>query len=139
MADTWKLPVSGNIAAIKIEAGTESTLAQDIQLTYQDGYNDGHAAGYEEGHSAGHAAGWEQGEQVGYENGHEAGYNEGYNTGYSKGLQDAGKIPDISMFIASANNMLQTDIWGNISIMDVLTIALAISCIVIFLKYFAGG
>lgn len=89
-------------------------------------YNNGHTAGYDEGHTAG------------YNDGHTAGYNQGYTAGKDAGLAQTLNNP-LSFFFNPVVSFLDTEIFGVISIGDVLALLLYTAVAIIFIKMFAGG
>ena len=68
---------------------------------------------------------------------YENGYDKGYAIGYDKGA--AVNINPLTTFIKPVDAFLSTDIFGNISIGDVLSVILFVMVGIIFIKMFAGG
>ena len=63
-------------------------------------------------------------------------YKAGFNYGYEKGLD--GDL-DWTFIFKSASDLLSFKIFGTFSILDILTVVMAVSIALIFLKMFAGG
>ena len=86
--------------------------------------------------------GYNQGEEQGYQNGYNQGltdgYNSGYNAGYDKGASE-GLTNPIALFISPIDSFLSTDIFGTISIGDIMAVIIFIMVAIIFIKMFAGG
>lgn len=76
--------------------------------------------------------------EQGYNEGHEAGYNAGYQVGYDKGIVSDWQSP-VEIFIKPVDIFLSTNIFGSISIGDILSIILFVMVGIIFIKMFAGG
>lgn len=74
----------------------------------------------------------------GYNNGYQIGHNAGYQEGYDKGIVSEWKSP-IAIFIQPIDSFLSTNIFGSISIGDVLSVILFVMVGIIFIKMFAGG
>ena len=66
------------------------------------------------------------------------GYNSGYQVGYDKGIISEWQSP-IAIFIQPIDSFLSTNIFGEISIGDVLSVILFVMVGIIFIKMFAGG
>lgn len=69
---------------------------------------------------------------------YENGYNTGYQVGYDKGIVSGWQSP-IAIFIQPIDSFLSTNIFGSISIGDVLSVILFVMVGIIFIKMFAGG
>lgn len=76
--------------------------------------------------------------EQGYNEGHEEGYNAGYQAGYDSGIVSDWESP-VEIFIKPVDIFLSTNIFGSISIGDILSIILFVMVGIIFIKMFAGG
>ena len=81
---------------------------------------------------------YENGYDIGYEIGYGIGHNAGYQVGYDQGIVGKWQSP-IEIFIKPVDIFLSTNIFGNISIGDILSIILFVMVGIIFIKMFAGG
>lgn len=69
-----------------------------------------------------------------FNEGYEQGFNDGYDVGVGQGLANP-----LTIFVRPINSFLTTDLFGTISIGDVMQVLLFICLALIFLKMFAGG
>ena len=69
-----------------------------------------------------------------FNEGYEQGFNDGYDVGVSQGFSNP-----ITIFVRPISSFLTTDLFGSISIGDVMQVLLFICLALIFLKMFAGG
>lgn len=84
--------------------------------------------------------GYVTGKNEGFENGYAQGKNDGYQNGYSAGLiEGQGPTTSIQKLIASVQAALNVDLFGSISLQDILNVMIAIFFVLIALKLFAGG
>ena len=84
--------------------------------------------------------GYVTGKNEGFENGYTQGKNDGYNNGYSAGLVEGqGPTNSIQKLIASVQAALNVDLFGSISLQDLLNVMIAIFFVLIALKLFSGG
>lgn len=84
--------------------------------------------------------GYVTGKNEGFENGYAQGKNDGYQNGYSAGLiEGQGPTTSIQKLIASVQAALNVDLFGSISLQDILNVMISIFFVVIALKLFAGG
>lgn len=84
--------------------------------------------------------GYVTGKNEGFENGYAQGKNDGYQNGYSAGLiEGQGPTNSIQKLIASVQAALNVDLFGSISLQDILNVMIAIFFVLIALKLFAGG
>lgn len=84
--------------------------------------------------------GYVTGKNEGFENGYAQGKNDGYQNGYSAGLiEGQGPTTSIQKLIASVQAALNVDLFGSISLQDILNIMISIFFVLIALKLFAGG
>lgn len=81
---------------------------------------------------------YEDGYTDGYNEGENHGYNNGYTDGYDSGASSTLLNP-ISIFIEPVDNFLGVDIFGTVSIGDILSVILFVLVALIFVKMFAGG
>jgi|GEM_PF-6910818 hypothetical protein len=84
--------------------------------------------------------GYVTGKNEGFENGYAQGKNDGYQNGYSAGLiEGQGPTTSIQKLIASVQAALNVDLFGSISLQDILNVMISIFFVLIALKLFAGG
>ena len=84
--------------------------------------------------------GYVTGKNEGFENGYAQGKNDGYQNGYSAGLiEGQGPTNSIQKLIASVQAALNVDLFGSISLQDILNVMISIFFVLIALKLFAGG
>lgn len=84
--------------------------------------------------------GYVTGKNEGFENGYAQGKNDGYQNGYSAGLiEGQGPTTSIQKLIASVQAALNVDLFGSISLQDILNVMISIFFVLITLKLFAGG
>lgn len=84
--------------------------------------------------------GYVTGKNEGFENGYAQGKNDGYKNGYSAGLiEGQGPTTSIQKLIASVQAALNVDLFGSISLQDILNVMISIFFVLIALKLFAGG
>lgn len=84
--------------------------------------------------------GYVTGKNEGFENGYAQGKNDGYQNGYSAGLiEGQGPTTSIQKLIASVQAALNVDLFGSISLQDILNVMISIFFVIIALKLFAGG
>lgn len=107
------------------------------QYKYESYANDLIFEAINHGTNQGYEEGLETGYEDGYNEGHKAGHNEGYQEGYDKGA--TANINPLLTFIAPVDAFLSTNIFGSISIGDVLSVILFVMVGTIFIKMFAGG
>lgn len=78
--------------------------------------------------------------QQSYSNGFGVGYSQGYDVGYEEGLVTAGvDTTPFGVLVNSVNSFLKIDIFGNVSIADLLSIAFGLIMLGIVIKIFLGG
>ena len=70
----------------------------------------------------------------GYSNGYHNGYHNGYDSGASQGLTNP-----LLFFITPIDSFLSTNLFGSVSIGDIISVVLFVFVALIFLKMFAGG
>jgi len=75
------------------KADSNSTSSDDdIQNSYDEGFEDGQNSrnenSYEEGRETGYQNGYEEGRETGYQNGYEEGQSEGYDEGKVEGYDE---------------------------------------------------
>lgn len=134
------------------DGGGDGTYSEGYNVGYGQGYNVGVSAGidqgYDEGYSdgvnsgivQGYENGYDDGYDIGYDDGNSLGYDEGYasgqTVGYDQGFADAGG-GGFSWLIGSVQEFLNTPFFGSFGIGTLLYIALGITFVMLFLKFFA--
>ena len=115
------------IVSIEMYFGRAQDTMPDASLT-QDSGND--FQGYNEGLS--------DGISEGYYDGIDVGYSEGYSVGFQEGFDSQGS-GSFGWLVSSVQNFLNTPFFGTFSIGTLLYVALGVTFVMLFLKFFAGG
>lgn len=112
-----------------------------IEEAYQNGYDDGFEQGYTEGLDEGFNTGASASYDEGYDDGYDVGYNDGYGFGYDTGLNETFEDLDFTNWIGVAvGGFLDKPLFfGTISLGDMLSVIIALTFLILFLKFFAGG
>lgn len=149
--EDWNTKISGAVTDGKYQDGynsgyndgySEGTL-DGYHLGYEPGFTAGKEEGYAEGESVGYGEGYTNGEKEGYASGKTEGIKEGYangkTDGYSIGFEEATKSMDFTTWIGNAvKGFLDFTLFGNVTLGGMLGVCVAVGCVMLFLKFFAG-
>lgn len=91
---------------------------------------------YEQGYDAGYKAGYN--DNGAYDDGYKNGYDEGRSDGFQEGFNQT-KSGGFGWLISSVQQFLSTNFFGDFGVGSLLYVALGLSLVTLFLKFFAGG
>ena len=115
------------ISSIVIYFGRADDTMSDASLTHDSGgYFQGYNVGLNNGYNNGFSDGRAEGIDIGFDEGYQSGFNQAGAGGFS-------------WLISSVQSFLNTPFFGTFGIGTLLYIALGVTFVMLFLKFFAGG